>query len=151
MAGTSPAPDSLMTVRLVVLVLVAVAVGVAAVWWRWRASADRHRGAEGLPRLPAEWRGHDPTWVVWTAPTCASCRGLLDLLARRAPEMAVQAVDVTEEPEGAENYSIRSTPTTLVATADGRVTHRLVGVDAARRHLEETVRSEGSRAPRTSR
>lgn len=122
--------------RLLVLAALAGAVGAAATWWRTRATSDRGRGGSGLPDIPDEWRSDDPTWVVFTSPTCAPCRGLLDLLARRAPSLAVRTVDVLDQPDLVEQYGVRSTPTVVVASPDGRVVERLVGVEAARRELE---------------
>lgn len=115
----------------VVVVLALVAIVAAA-----RVLTDRrHRlpaapGAD-LPRLPARLLGEtERTWVVFTAPYCASCGPVAEQLRAADPGAEVVTVDASRDTGLADAYSVRSAPTVLLADASGRVHARLVGAHA---------------------
>ncbi|HEX2063291.1 MAG TPA: thioredoxin family protein [Acidimicrobiales bacterium] len=70
------------------------------------------------------------TWVVFTAPYCASCGPVTEQLRAAYPEAEVVTVDASRDTGLADAYSVRSAPTVLLADASGRVQARLVGARA---------------------
>lgn len=138
-----------MTLRLLLL----VALGGGVVWLRslmHRArQADERRSADALPRVPAALRGGGAAWVVFTTPTCASCRTVIDLLARSRPDDRVVTIDATTDPDLAQRWEVRRAPTTLRTSPDGDVIARLVGAEAVRHHLsgEEGTADTGDSEP----
>ena len=114
----------------VVLVVALVALILGA-----HVLADRrHRRAPeprpDLPRLPAGMVGAERTWVVFTAPYCASCGPVTEQLRAADPGADVVTVDASRDTGLADAYSVRSAPTVLLADASGEVQARLVGARA---------------------
>ena len=124
------------------LVVTAVIAGVVATqtWWRWRHHRVRHEVVDH-PALPAELLGGRPTWVVFTTPWCATCGPTADLLRRSDPDAHVVTIDVTDRPDLARDFSVRSAPTVLQTDEVGAVTRRLVGAAAVRDALSQPAQT----------
>lgn len=121
-----------MTTRMLVLILTA---GVL-VWARHallsRHHRDRTRGSRALPAVPSALRAGGSAWIVFTTPLCRSCDAVQELLNTHRPGERVVIVDASRDPELASRWDIKRAPTTLHADDHGKVTARLVGVDAVR-------------------
>jgi hypothetical protein len=124
-----------MTIRLLLLLVLAGGIGWVRFTLARAGRADVGRGATGLPDVPAALRHGGAAWIVFTTPMCVGCRSVEQLLAAERPGERVVLVDATIDPDLAARWDIRRAPTTLHADAKGRVTSRLVGVEAVRRHL----------------
>lgn len=121
--------------RALVVVAVLLAVALAThLYRRWReqvATARPHH-----PQVPESLRaGAARTWVVFTTPYCATCGPVTERLRASDPSARVVTVDATREPRLAGAYSVRSSPTVLLADHRGRVTTRLVGAAAVERYV----------------
>lgn len=107
--------------------LIAVAVlAISTLAWRlWRRSPG------ALLRLDLGALGIDgPAIVQFSTEYCAPCRAAAPLLeaTARLAEVGYAEIDLGGHPELAGRYRIRSVPTVVVATADGRVVGSWVGV-----------------------
>ncbi len=121
--------------RALVVVAVLLAVALATHLYRQRrqqvATAQPHH-----PQVPESLRaGAARTWVVFTTPYCATCGPVTERLRASDPSARVVTVDATREPGLAVAYSVRSSPTVLLADHRGRVTTRLVGAAAVERYV----------------
>ena len=115
---------------VIVVVGVVALVAVARVW----RGRQRRRPADPLPelpRLPPRLVGEaERTWVVFTAPYCASCGPVAEQLRAADPDAEVVTVDASRDIGLADAFSVRSAPTVLLADASGEVHARLVGTAA---------------------
>ena len=124
-----------MAVRLVVVTLVIALFAVAPALYR-RRQHRLQRGPETHPPVPVELvGGAQRTWVLFTTPWCASCGPVEEQLRAAEPDARVVKVDATREPDLAGTFSVRTAPTVLLADARGRVTTRLVGVEAVNHYV----------------
>ncbi len=115
--------------------LLVVAALVAAVLVAHRLHAAWRRGLSSrpatLPSLPSSLvAGSDRTWVVFTAPYCASCGPVIERLRAFDPTAGVVTVDAGAEAGLANAFSVRTAPTVLLADRKGQVQQRLVGAAA---------------------
>ena len=118
---------------VVVAILFVVAL-LNRLYRSWRAGLqDQPAPSARLPE--ALLVGGERTWVVFTTPWCASCGPVEQRLRASDPAAGLVKVDATREPLLAEAFGVRSTPTVLLADAEGRVQARLVGSSAVERHL----------------
>lgn len=123
-----------MIVRLVIV----LAVLAGLMWARyWNlARARRLRAARpDHPSVPRDLLAGDRTWLVFTTPYCAACGPAAEHLRRHDPGSSVLMVDATERIDLADSFSVKATPTALLADADGTVLTRLVGADMVRAHV----------------
>jgi hypothetical protein len=92
------------------------------------------------PLLPAALlRGADRTWVVFTSPSCTSCRQVSARLVAAEPDAQVTEVDCTRQPDLAEAFAVRRLPTVLLANRYGQVEARLVGRRAVRDAIDASA------------
>jgi len=118
---------------MVVAVLVALALGTG-LYRRWRHRVVTDRPAH--PRVPEALReGAARTWVVFTTPWCASCGPVTERLRASDPSARVVTVDATRDPALAGAFSVRRSPTVVLADDRGRVTARLVGAAEVERYV----------------
>lgn len=118
--------------RLIVLVLLVLAAVVLA-WLLQRRrpeppSAPSYRAPAQLDR--SEFAGPHglPLVVVFSSATCNSCPVVWAEVEPHGSELlAVERIDVQDDPRRHERYKIDGVPTTLVATADGVVTASFFG------------------------
>jgi hypothetical protein len=107
------------------LALTAVAVVVAVVAQRRRPdppSAPSFRAPAQLDR--DDFADPDTRYlaVVFASKTCNTCPEVWDQVAPlAAPDLAVQRIDVEDDPDLHRRYRIDGVPTTVMATADGVV------------------------------
>lgn len=122
-------------VRGVVVVTILFAIALVGRMYRaWRAGLRTERPAH--PLVPASLRaGAERTWIVFTTPFCATCGPVEAQLRASDPGARVVKVDATREPHLAQAFSIRSSPTVLLADGGGNVTARLVGAEAVRDYV----------------
>ena len=82
-----------------------------------RCTPDRHRREAG------ERETARPRLVMFTSPRCGPCEESKPTARRAAAERRVRLieVDVTDRPDLADRYLIRSTPTFLAVDASGRM------------------------------
>ncbi|NUU06683.1 thioredoxin family protein [Leifsonia sp. C5G2] len=91
---------------------------------------------------PADTEGAQLT--LYTSAFCEPCmqtRVVLAEAARLAPRIAVTELDVARNPESAERDGIRSTPTVIVASADGAEVFRAEGVPTLAQVLAAAARA----------
>ena len=113
--------------RLVIVLALLTIVGGLWVIRRWRlGAAQRLDSGERLPPELVDSSGQR-TWVLVTAPMCASCGPLEERLRELDPEGRLVVVDAAERPDLARTLRARSAPTVLVASPSGVVRRRLVG------------------------
>jgi hypothetical protein len=119
-----------MIVRAVVVLLILFGIALAGRLYRsWRGRLQADRPAH--PLVPATLlAGASRTWVVFTAPYCATCGPVEARLRASDPHARVVKIDATREPHLADAFRIRSAPTVLLADGAGNVTARLVGAEA---------------------
>jgi hypothetical protein len=117
-------------IRLFVVVVLAFGILLLGRLYRqWRAGVRADNPA--TPLIPQSIRaGAERTWVVFTTPYCASCGPIEARLRASDPSANVVRIDATEQPKLAGAFRVRSSPTVLLADAEGRVKARLVGVAA---------------------
>ena len=119
---------------LIVAGLLLAVVVAAGLYRRWQAAVVAARPHH--PPVPDSLRaGAERTWVVFTTPYCASCGPVADRLRASDPSARVVTVDATREPVLAEEFSVRSSPTAVLADRRGRVTTRLVGAAEVERYV----------------
>lgn len=99
--------------------VVAVVIGALALAWALWRRPPRRLAARGLDGLGV--RG--PAVVQFTSPSCGPCRLAAPHLRRAAEAEGIPYVqiDLSERPEVASFYGIRSVPTIAVAGTGGRV------------------------------
>jgi thiol-disulfide isomerase/thioredoxin len=123
-------------VLLRLLLLATVVATLHVGWVLWRRPPGRLRKLD-LPGLGV-W---GPAVVQFTTPTCGPCKAAAPRLAKAADRAGVRftEVDVSERPEVARRYGIRTVPTIVVAGQEGEVvgTWTALPGDGA---LEEAVR-----------
>jgi len=94
-------------------------------------SSVQHVTASAFPALQAQSR---PVVVDFWAPWCGPCRTQGPILERFADQVGDRAVvakvNVDEERSLAARYDVRAIPT-LIVLKDGKVVHRMVGVQSA--------------------
>jgi hypothetical protein len=129
-----------LTLRLLVVVVLLVGIAATRAWWQWHHHRVRHEEVDH-PALPAELLGGGTTWVVFTTPWCATCGPTTDLLRRSDPDAHVVTIDVTDRPDLARDFSVRSAPTVLRTDEVGAVTRRLVGAAAVRDALSQPAQT----------
>ena len=114
-----------MTRLVILLVLVVVAVVVAALLQRRRPeppSAPSYRAPSQLDRAEFAGGAGTPLVVVFASATCNSCPLVWDEVhAHQSDGMAVERVDVQEDPKRHQRYKIDGVPTTLVVDGAGVV------------------------------
>jgi hypothetical protein len=127
--------------RLIVVVVLLGFVGVSWTLHRRRLLAAQ-RVAAG-DRLPAELREPSAprTWVLVTAPMCASCGPAEDRLRELDPGARLVRVDASQRPDLARALRVRAAPTLLLAGPDGHIRHRLAGPEAVDAELSAAVRA----------
>ncbi|TFH47818.1 MAG: thioredoxin [Lysobacterales bacterium] len=77
-------------------------------------------------------------WATWCGP-CQIVAPTLEVLAKQYAEtLRIVTVDITEQPEIATKYAVRSVPT-LLFFVDGQVVERLVGT-VPRADIEARIR-----------
>jgi glutaredoxin len=116
--------------RLLVAVAVAGAVTLAAfLWFAGRRRLEADPGT--MPPLPSRLLdGSERTWVVFTSPYCSTCGPVIERLRAADPAARVVDVDASRDRELADAFSVRTSPTVLLADASGHVQRRLVGAAA---------------------
>lgn len=114
-----------MLLRLLLVAAMAIAVlAVARGYSRRRAIPV---DVAGLPPLDATFRTGDATWVVFTTEYCATCGPVKERIARLDPTADIVEIDVASRPDMAHEYRVRTAPTVLFASANGRIQARFVG------------------------
>ena len=101
------------------LAIIALALAGGA-YYAWRRPPRRlSRGPLDLPALGIE----GPAIVQFTTPFCAPCKAARPVLEAAAGRsgIAYAQLDLTERPDAARRYGIRSAPTILVTAAGGEV------------------------------
>jgi thiol-disulfide isomerase/thioredoxin len=103
-------------VRAAVLVFVLASLAVAWVLWR---RPPRRLTVRGLSPIGIS----APAVVQFTSPSCAPCRAAAPHLRRAAEDHGIPFVqiDLSQRPDAASDYGIRTVPTIAVAGRDGRV------------------------------
>ena len=131
----------LFSVRGIVVVALLFAIAlVARLYGQWRKGLASRPVGEGVPTLPPSLLdGAARTWVVFTTPYCAACGPVERSLRDAEPASRVVVVDATEQPGLARDFHVRTAPTVLLADANGRVEHRLVGAPAVTQFLSTTA------------
>jgi thiol-disulfide isomerase/thioredoxin len=125
--------------RLLIAFAVALAGVVAYLGLRL---AHRARLARRAPALPAGWKTGVPGVLYFASRTCAPCRTqgrAVERLGDSAEGINVVKVDVDEERELAEAWSVLTVPTTVVVDGEGRartINHGSVPEERLRRQLE---------------
>jgi thioredoxin-like negative regulator of GroEL len=91
-----------------------------------------------------------PAIIQFTARYCAPCRTVAPRLHEAAVNEAVSyaQVDVGQRPEVARTYGIRSVPTIVVASAEGRVLGVWRGIPENGQVAEAARRARAARRPR---
>ena len=121
--------------RLLVVACILLALLVARrahLAWRRRLASDRRP----LPSLPPSLvEGADRTWVVFTTPYCANCGPVTERIRNADPGAGVVTLDAGRHHELARAFHVRAAPTVVLADAEGRVLHRLVGAPAVDAYL----------------
>lgn len=122
----------------IVLLLLFVFALARRLYRQWRQRVRDDRGPS--PRVPSALReGAERTYVLFTTPLCASCGPVADLLREHAPGTRLVTIDATRQPDLADAFRVRATPTVVLADREGRVHERLVGAAAVRQHLAAAV------------
>lgn len=116
--------------RALVVVALLLLLGLGKRLYRqWTQRVRDDRGA--VPLVPSRLLGDtDRTWVVFTTEYCATCGPVKERLRERDPDAHVVTVDVSQDPELAAAFRIRSAPTVIEADRQGRTLSRLVGAEA---------------------
>ena len=65
-------------------------------------------------------------WAVWCGP-CRMIAPVVEQIAEEMPDVKVGKINVDEEPELAQQFSIMSIPT-LVVMKDGKIANQAIGV-----------------------
>lgn len=92
-----------------------------------------HRAAAAVLSLvfAASSLGSDAVLIEFSSQQCPPCRAMVPVISRMAGEgVAVRRVDVDREPQLAQRWGIRQTPTFLVVSGGKELT-RLVGMQSA--------------------
>ncbi len=124
------------------LLTLAVAVVLALGFGLYRSRTDGRARAVTAAAPAHAWEaelGERATFVQFSSPTCAPCRGtqrLLSDLVTEQPGLAHLDVDVSERLDLAEAHGVLRTPTVLVLDAGGRVRQRIVGAPSRDQALE---------------
>lgn len=114
-----------MLLRLLLVAVLVVAVLVAArVYLRARSKPV---DLLDLPPLDGDVAGDNATWVIFTTEYCATCEPVKERIGRLDPTADLVEVDVARRPDLAHRYRVRSAPTVLFASSNGRVQARFVG------------------------
>lgn len=116
-----------MIVRLLLVVALTLVVLAAARAYRLWQERERNVDPLELPVLPSELRGANATWIIFTTPFCATCGPVKERISRLDPTADLLEVDVSDRPDLAELYRVRTAPTILFAAANGRIQARFVG------------------------
>lgn len=104
------------------------------------SGSGQERGRRSaLAPVPDGLLGGEAGWVVFSTEYCALCPALVSEIERERPGEAVVVFDVADHLDLAARYRVRRAPTVLRVDADGSVTARLSGVEAARRELASTA------------
>jgi thiol-disulfide isomerase/thioredoxin len=130
---------------LKVLLPVAVFAVVGGAYFVWRRPPDLHGQRVNMGELGV--RG--PAIIQFTARSCAPCRTVAPRLHETAVDEAVTyaQVDVGARPEIARAYGIRSVPTIVVASSEGRVLGVWTGVPENGQVAEAARRARTSHGP----
>lgn len=114
-----------MLLRLLLVAVLVVAVLVTArVYLRARSKPV---DLLDLPPLDGDVAGDNATWVIFTTEYCATCEPVKERIGRLDPTADLVEVDVARRPDLAHRYQVRSAPTVLFASSNGRVQARFVG------------------------
>ena len=64
--------------------------------------------------------------LYFSAPWCGPCRAFKPLMESLQTEMSITFIDVDSSPQTAQQYNVRSVPTTIILE-NGVEKHRLIG------------------------
>lgn len=114
------------------MVVAAVLGLVLVLTGMYRQRAHRLRRAIPGQRVPSELvsPGASRTWVLFTAPFCATCGPAEQALREAHPEEPVVVVDAAARPELARRLAVAAAPTLLAVDRRGEVRWRATGPDA---------------------
>ena len=112
----------MMLERLLITLIIIAALG--SIWLAW--TYLKARLMAGSP--PAEGLAGQPVLLYFTGPYCAICQfqqtPIVEQLKTRWGDLwALQKIDVSQEPQLANQYKVLTLPTTVVLDANGQVAH----------------------------
>ena len=120
-----------MTRLIILIVLALAAVGVAFVLQRRRPeppSAPSYRAPTQVDRTEFVGGVGTPLVAVFASATCNSCPVVWDEVAGHGRAgLAVERIDVQDDPKRHQRYRIDGVPTTLVVDGDGVVSASFFG------------------------
>lgn len=118
--------------RLLVVVAVVGLSAVVGLWWQHRDGRIQPADATNtIGPLSLNGNHNGPQAVLFTTPTCRSCRTVQQLLQQastRRPDLGWHTIDVSQQLDLADQHDIRRAPTVLVTDADGHIVFRTSGV-----------------------
>ncbi len=112
--------------RLVIVGALLVVLGVGMLINRRRLATNTEVDAQG-GTIPADLRGSDRTWLVFSTPMCATCGPVETLLREHDTDATVTGIDATTRPDLVDLLEIRSAPTLIEADARGVILRRVSG------------------------
>ena len=116
--------------RALILALIAVAVAIIVVvtraWSAQRLSGLHAQGHERLWSALGETPDGRPSLVVFSTPSCTTCRtaqypAVETVAARFGSALRVVNVDLAQRPAIGHAFNVLTAPTTVVLAGDGRV------------------------------
>jgi Thioredoxin len=116
--------------RALLLAAIAIAVAVSVVvtraWARQRVIGLRASGPQRLWSALGEIPDGRPSLVVFSTPSCTTCRtvqypAVQTVAARFGSALRVVRVDLAERPSVGHAFNVLTAPTTVVLAGDGRL------------------------------
>lgn len=92
------------------------------------SARDIHHG--GSARVPEQFVGDEPSWLVFTTEYCAVCPRIVEEISSARPGENVHVLDVGDHTALASVHRVRRAPTVLRVDPGGLVLARLSGADA---------------------
>ena len=124
-----------------VMVVFGVILAIGLLWLAWHL----YKGmlVRGIKHMTGQNRGK-PTLLYFTADYCTTCRlrqtpVVQELVGRLGNYIAVEAYDVTENPDLAKKYKVLTLPTTIIINREGQVNAVNYGLTPLRKLEQQLV------------